>query len=285
LGKESLTESKNGREVLTGGAYKALAESLGKLITESDKTGRAADSNKAKVNWEIGDKLVAAGLIGRNHYGESVLERLAEDIKSDPQTLRRCIVFRQVYDRQNLYRGVQNLTWSAYRLLIEIHDDEARRFYEDKAIQGKWSRDRLRTAIASREYEREVKKDPDAAILKRPTEGDYVYRADVLECVDGDTLRLDVQCGFYLKMDIRIRLAGLDAPEITTKKGKEAAEYVRDRLAKARGIVVKTVKMDIHGRFVGHVFYSFETDNVWKVFTEGVFLNDELLQKKLATRL
>ena len=273
------------KEDLTGSAYKALVESVGKLIEESDKKGRAADSNKAKVNWEIGDKLVAAGLIGRNHYGESVLERLAEDIKSDPQTLRRCIVFRQVYDRQNLYRRVQDLTWSAYRLLIEIHDDAARTYYEDRAAAEGWSRDRLRTAIASREYEREVKKDPDAAILKRPTEGDYVYRADVLDVTDGDTLRLDVQCGFYLKMETHIRLAGLDAPELSTKKGKEAAEYVRDRLAKAKGIVVKTVKVDIHGRFVGHVFYSFETDRVWKVFTEGVYLNDELLQKKLASRL
>ena len=273
------------KEDLTGSAYKALVESVGKLIEESDKKGRAADSNKAKVNWEIGDKLVAAGLIGRNHYGESVLERLAEDIKSDPQTLRRCIVFRQVYDRQNLYRRVQDLTWSAYRLLIEIHDDAARTYYEDRAAAEGWSRDRLRTAIASREYEREVKKDPDAAILKRPTEGDYVYRADVLDVTDGDTLRLDVQCGFYLKMETHIRLAGLDAPELSTKKGKEAAEYVRDRLAKAKGIVVKTVKVDIHGRFVGHVFHSFETDRVWKVFTEGVYLNDELLQKKLASRL
>ena len=198
---------------LTNGAYKVLVESVGKLIAESAKKGRAADSNKAKVNWEIGDKLVAAGLIGRNHYGESVLERLAEDIKSDPQTLRRCIVFRQVYDRQNLYRRVQDLTWSAYRLLIEIHDDAARTYYEDRAAAEGWSRDRLRTAIASREYEREVKKDPDAAILKRPTEGDYVYRADVIDVTDGDTLRLDVQCGFYLKMEVHLRLAGLDAPE------------------------------------------------------------------------
>ena len=277
--------TENDHKNMSGAAYAQLVSALGKLIAESDKTGRAADSNKAKVNWEIGDKLVAAGLIGRNHYGESVLERLAEDIKSDPQTLRRCIVFRQVYDRQNLYRRVQDLTWSAYRLLIEIHDDAARTYYEDRAAAEGWSRDRLRTAIASREYEREVKKDPDAAILKRPTEGDYVYRADVIDVTDGDTLRLDVQCGFYLKMEVHLRLAGLDAPELSTKKGKEAAEYVRDRLAKAKGIVVKTVKMDIHGRFVGHVFYSFETDRVWKVFTEGVYLNDELLQKKLATRL
>ena len=61
---------------LTGSAYKALVESVGKLIEESDKKGRAADSNKAKVNWEIGDKLVAAGLIGRKGPGDSVTLRL-----------------------------------------------------------------------------------------------------------------------------------------------------------------------------------------------------------------
>lgn len=276
----------NGDKSLSKAAYAALVAAVGKMIAESDKAGKDADSSKARVNWEIGDALVSAGLIGRKHYGESVLEQLAEDLDADPQTLRRCIVFRQVYDKQNLYRTVQELTWSAYRQLIEIHDDEARRYYEDRAVKEGWSRDRLKAAIAGREYEREVKKDEAAGILKRPTDAGYVFKARVLDAVDGDTLALDIQCGFkMLREQEHIRLAKINAPEITTKKGKEVHLYVRDRLMKARGVVVKTEKADDYGRYLGHVFYSFESDQVGEVYARGVYLNDELLKKGMAERM
>jgi endonuclease YncB( thermonuclease family) len=55
-----------------------------------------------------------------------------------------------------------------------------------------------------------------------------VFRVTVLEVVDADTLLLAVDCGFKITKEERIRLAGLNAPELETKKGKEAALYVRD---------------------------------------------------------
>jgi hypothetical protein len=96
----------NGHKTLSEAAYKSLVAAVGRMLAEGEKAGKDADSSRARVNWEIGDKLVEAGLIGRNHYGESILEQLAEDLERDPQTLRRCIVFRRVYDRENLYRSV-----------------------------------------------------------------------------------------------------------------------------------------------------------------------------------
>jgi endonuclease YncB( thermonuclease family) len=255
------------------------------MIKAADQAGKKSDSNRARIYWEIGDKLVTAGLIGRDHYGESILEQMGEDLEINPQNLRRAIVFRRLYDRENLYRGVPNLTWSAYRLLIQIHDDEARRFYEDKAIKEGWSRDRLRAAIAGREFEREVKKEEGAGILQRPTDAGYVFRATVRDVSDADTVVLDVDCGFKIKKEERLRLAGINAPEIETKKGKEAFQFVRDTLAKAQGIVIKTEKVDAFGRYVAHVFYSFETDDVGEVFAEGHYLNDVLLKKKMADRM
>jgi endonuclease YncB( thermonuclease family) len=274
------------KKVLTKTAYEHLVAAVGKMLAESEKAGRDADTSKAKVNWEIGDRLVETGLIGRNHYGESVLEQLAEDLETDPQTLRRCIVFRQVYDRENLYRSVQHLTWSHYRQLIEVHDDAARRYYEDRAVKEGWSRDRMRAAIAGREYEREVKKDEAAGILKRPTDAEYVFWVEVVKVVDADTLLLNIDSGFKnWRHGERIRLAKLNAPELTTKKGKEAHIYVRDQLAKARGIVVKTEKADDFGRYVAHVFYSLQDDRLAAVYENGIYLNDELLKKGLAERM
>jgi hypothetical protein len=69
-----------------------------------------------------------------------------------------------------------------------------------------------------------------------------VFRARVLDVPDADTLVLDVDCGFKIKKEERLRLAGINTPERETKKGKEAALFVRDQLQKARGVVVKTGK-------------------------------------------
>jgi endonuclease YncB( thermonuclease family) len=275
----------NSQKVLTKTAYEHLVVAVGKMLEEGKKAGQQADSSLAKIYWTIGDKLKEAGLIGRDHYGESVIEQLAEDLEINAQTIRRAVVFRRVYDDKNLSRSVKFLTWSHYRLLVEIRDDDARLYYEEKAASQGWSRDRMKTAIVSREYEREVKKEEGADILKRPTDAGYVFRVTVLDVVDSDTLLLAVDCGFKITKEERIRLAGLNAPELETKKGKEAALHVRDQLTKAKGIVVKTEKVDTFGRFVGHIFYSFEDDEVGKVYAEGRYLNDELLKKGMAHRM
>jgi endonuclease YncB( thermonuclease family) len=277
--------TENGHKTLSETAYKSLVAAVGKMLAEGEKAGKDADSSKARVYWEIGDKILEAGLTGRDHYGESVLEQLAEDLEINPQTIRRAIVFRRVYDRENLYRSVKNLTWSHYRQLIEVREDAARLYYEAQAVKEGWSRDRLKAAIVGREYAREVLKEEGAGVLKRPTDAAYVFRVRVLEVVDADTLVLDIDCGFKIKKEERIRLAGLNTPELTTKKGKEAFQYIRDQLQKARGVIIKTEKVDTFGRFIGHVFYSFEDDDVGAVFAEGRYLNDELLKKGLAQRM
>lgn len=108
----------------------------------------------------------------------------------------------------------------------------------------------------------------------------YVFKAIVLEVVDGDTLVVDVDCGFEIKKKERIRLAGIDCPDIVTDEGKEAAEYVRNQLARGPFIMLRTTKVDINGRFLGHVFYSLD-DTMAKddIYTEGRYLNQELLEK------
>ena len=41
-------------------------------------------------------------------------------------------------------------------------------------------------------------------------------------------------------------------------------------MAKAKGVTIRTIKVDIYGRYVGHVLYSFnENDNWEKVFAKG----------------
>lgn len=57
-------------------------------------------------------------------------------------------------------------------------------------------------------------------------------------------------------------------------------------MAKAKVVTIRTIKVDVYGRYVGHVFYSFNEEDDWeKVFAKGLWLNQELLDRGLARAL
>jgi endonuclease YncB( thermonuclease family) len=270
---------------LTEKAYSQLVSSVRALLKDSDDAGKKADSGKAEAYWRIGDKLVSAGLTGKDHYGESVVERVASDLQIDERTLWRCVAFRRVYGSDILATPGQNVTWSHYRLLIEVHDDAAREYYRRRVIEEGWSCKRLRAAISGREYERVVLKEKQGpTILKRPTDAAFVYGAKLVRVIDGDTAIFQIDMGFHTWNVQRMRFAKLDAPELATKKGKDVTHFVRDLLEKARGLAVKTETTDDYGRYLGHIFYSFNEDDVGDVYANGVYLNEVLLEKKMAAR-
>lgn len=51
------------------------------------------------------------------------------------------------------------------------------------------------------------------AKTKKPEE-DWVRQAEVLRVIDGDTVKLRVDCGCYVHIEITARLFGINAPEI-----------------------------------------------------------------------
>ncbi|HLA78713.1 MAG TPA: thermonuclease family protein [Vicinamibacteria bacterium] len=93
--------------------------------------------------------------------------------------------------------------------------------------------------------------------------GLYTYRAVLRRAVDGDTLDLAVDLGFDVKLDLRVRLLGLDAPETRTKDlaeksaGMTAKAFVEQTLA-GKDLLVRTVKDDQekYGRFLATVLYA-----------------------------
>jgi micrococcal nuclease len=61
----------------------------------------------------------------------------------------------------------------------------------------------------------------------RPTFADrYVYAARCVQVIDGDTLDLDIDLGFHVTIRQRVRLRGIDTPEL---RGKD-----KDRAVAAR---------------------------------------------------
>lgn len=96
----------------------------------------------------------------------------------------------------------------------------------------------------------------------------YVYRIkSVSKVVDGDTIDADIDLGFDISLNKRIRLAGIDTPESRTSDkyekqlGLESKDWLKHRLVDARDILIKTELPDStekYGRIIGHLFINGE---------------------------
>ena len=91
----------------------------------------------------------------------------------------------------------------------------------------------------------------------------YIYKAELIRVVDGDTVDLIVDLGFDTSRRERFRLYGIDAPEMRTKEGKAAKAWLEDAIRPPEAIYVQTIqletkaKRDKYGRFLAVLYREF----------------------------
>lgn len=109
----------------------------------------------------------------------------------------------------------------------------------------------------------------------------YEYSASVVKVVDGDTLHLNVDLGCDVRLKMTVRLADIDAPEISTNEGKVSKAFVEDWLESCtQGLTIKTVKdrREKYGRYLAFVYDTSKLDLV----PEPLSLNEQLVNEGLA---
>lgn len=81
---------------------------------------------------------------------------------------------------------------------------------------------------------------------------EFDYPARVVRLVDGDTVHLEIDLGFHLHLiDRSTRIAGIDAPELTTEAGKAARDYAAKLLPIGTAIQLRSHSLDKYGRVLG----------------------------------
>ena len=81
----------------------------------------------------------------------------------------------------------------------------------------------------------------------------YCYRGTILRWVDGDTLDIEVDLGFKVKMLQRFRLIGVDATE-RGQPGFNEAKALAERIAPiGSGLLFESMKSDKYGRWLIHI--------------------------------
>lgn len=115
----------------------------------------------------------------------------------------------------------------------------------------------------------------------------YTYKAYVEEVIDGDTLWVLIDTDFGMLIRQKLRLRGIDCPELSTERGQRAKKFVQNELKNCDFIIIKTHKdkVDKYDRYITDIFYMRDKDNAQVVLKEGNFLNQELLDNHLAIAL
>lgn len=90
----------------------------------------------------------------------------------------------------------------------------------------------------------------------------FTYAAKLIEVIDGDTVDLLIDLGFGVHVREKVRLYGIDAPEMLSEAGKIAKAYLESLLGATNELYVATRKMvrkpkektDKYGRYLAVLY-------------------------------
>ena len=130
------------------------------ILTEArSKVYYSVNFMMVEAYWNIGKMIVEEqGGVERNEYGKKLLQELAVNLTRDfgkGFTVTNLKYMRQFYlTFPNISELSRDLSWSHYRLLIQIDSENARQFYTTEAIKSRWSVRQLARQIDTFFYER-----------------------------------------------------------------------------------------------------------------------------------
>jgi len=267
-------------------AYQQLCSDLLQLIQKGREAAlQALAEVRNQIYWAMGERLSRVDDMGEQGAAGELIKNLVKDLEIERSNLYRALQFYHAYpDGLPDSPKLRALPWAVHSGLLPIKDLDKRAFYLQQAIDGTWSARVLRRAIKSNLYENEQAKAAGEKTprLERSLAHVFHYPAELLRVIDGDTILVRIDLGFKTFREETIRLRGIDTPELRTSEGVAARRFVVETLEDIKGLVVRTYKTDVYGRYVGDVFYDPVLEDKDQVFASGRFLNQVLLDAEMA---
>ncbi len=100
----------------------------------------------------------------------------------------------------------------------------------------------------------------------------FTYTAAVRRVVDGDTLVIVLEVAPGLRLEEKLRLRGIDCPEMGTTEGRAAKRFVDGLIATTQDLTIVTSKVDKYDRYLADVHLRLRSG-------AAVFLNNTLLEQ------
>ena len=130
------------------------------LLLSRNQAYSAVNFAMVQAYWQIGRIIVEHEQNGnaRADYGKAILQELSSRLTKDfgkgfsVRTLQQMKKFYVMFPNTNALRS--QLTWTHYRLLLSVENEQARQWYIDETIASAWSSRQLERQISTLYYER-----------------------------------------------------------------------------------------------------------------------------------
>ena len=160
--------------------YNSILDDLRKIINSGrDSAYAAVNSIGILTYWNIGKRIVENEQQGENRaeYGKKLTKVLAEQLSKEfgnTYSQRNLEYYRKFYlvfnDIEILNACVQNLTWSHFRSLLRVDDDNARIWYMNESVKENWSSRTLDRNIGTQYYYRLLKSPQKEPVIQEMME-------------------------------------------------------------------------------------------------------------------
>lgn len=155
--------------------YQAIITDIKDIISSGQKIAYNA-TNKAMIltYWHVGKRIVEQEQNGneRAQYGQALIDALADELtKEYGKSFSKINLqyFRKFYiafpDERIVNACVHNLTWTHFRSLLRVSDENARLWYMNEASNEEWS---------SRTLDRNVSTQYFYRLMQSPKKNDVV---------------------------------------------------------------------------------------------------------------
>ena len=171
-----------------------LKDMCGIIESSRDTAYKAVNMALIQRNWLIGYRIAEEELRGesRAEYGASVIKNLSKELQG---------LYGKGFTKSNLYsfysfyktypqifqtlsgKSITKLSWSHYQALLQVADEQARKWYEKEAEEQTWDVRTLQRNISSQYYYRIIKSQNAAPVEAEMRELTAPYQADKLEFI------------------------------------------------------------------------------------------------------
>ena len=245
-------------------------------VIRDEKDRRAYEQKAIEQKWDVTELkniLQKENVVLNPDSNEDVIEDNSD--KPDPKVIRLAVKRGVLHT----YRVVEPLDPSSKKVSLWL-DCGFSIYHELKIPAGLGLKPGEGVSVFQSKGGEAIKRfDSKALPLKSVL---YTYPAKVFKVIDGDTLTVIADLGFGLFSKQKLRLRRINAPEMTTARGIKAREFVLNQLQSGEHIVVKTYSTDLYDRYLVDVFYLPGCDDTQKIASEGILLNQKLLDEGLA---
>ena len=165
------------------------------IIESSQKAAyQAVNTTLVQRNWMIGYRIAEEEFGGeeRSEYGLKVIKKLSKELTNlygkgyDRGTLYRCLRFYRMFPEIVASLRQQSgiiLSWTHYRILLQVEDKKARDWYEKEAAEQTWSVRTLQRNISSQYYYRMLQTQKQELVENEMKELTAEFQNDKLEFI------------------------------------------------------------------------------------------------------